>query len=140
MCINNSFYFILQTAVKVETHSCRHAIKPNNKEKNQNPRCIPCTYFYVHPFCVYVNVCITSEYVYYVLSPNLKEKRNFLFCCIFFSLLSFIVLIFCLRVRTLTIKLEQRHSVFAQLRFDSTTRFAMDDEFICEVSHQMRFS
>lgn len=33
-----------QTAVKVETHSCRHAMKSNNKEKNQNLRCIPYDY------------------------------------------------------------------------------------------------
>ncbi|KAK6643587.1 hypothetical protein RUM43_005097 [Polyplax serrata] len=32
------------TAVKVETHSCRHATKPANKEKNQNPKCIPCKF------------------------------------------------------------------------------------------------
>ncbi|XP_060876919.1 receptor-type tyrosine-protein phosphatase kappa isoform X4 [Metopolophium dirhodum] len=33
-----------QAAVKVETHSCRHATKPNNKEKNQNPKCIAYDY------------------------------------------------------------------------------------------------
>jgi hypothetical protein len=35
----------LQTACKVETHSCRHATKAANKEKNQNQKCIPCKYF-----------------------------------------------------------------------------------------------
>lgn len=36
-------FMVLQTATKVETHSCRHAMKPVNKEKNQNQKCIPCT-------------------------------------------------------------------------------------------------
>ncbi|CAD6227442.1 GSCOCG00001126001-RA-CDS, partial [Cotesia congregata] len=31
-----------QSADKVETHLCRHAMKPSNREKNQNQRCIPC--------------------------------------------------------------------------------------------------
>lgn len=35
---------MLQTAVKVETHSCRHATKKANLEKNQNQKCIPCKY------------------------------------------------------------------------------------------------
>lgn len=33
-----------QTAVKVETNSCRHAIKKINLEKNQNQKCIPYDY------------------------------------------------------------------------------------------------
>ncbi|XP_066906293.1 receptor-type tyrosine-protein phosphatase kappa [Halyomorpha halys] len=33
-----------QTAIKVETHSCRHASKAANKEKNQNMKCIPYDY------------------------------------------------------------------------------------------------
>jgi Ca2+/Na+ antiporter len=40
-------YLLLQTACKVETHSCRHATKAANKEKNQNQKCIPCKYFYL---------------------------------------------------------------------------------------------
>ncbi|XP_058795519.1 receptor-type tyrosine-protein phosphatase kappa isoform X1 [Phymastichus coffea] len=33
-----------QTATKVETHSCRHALKQANREKNQNQKCIPYDY------------------------------------------------------------------------------------------------
>ena len=33
-----------QTAVKVETNSCRHATKKSNSMKNQNPKCIPYDY------------------------------------------------------------------------------------------------
>lgn len=33
-----------QTAVKVETNSCRHASRKNNEEKNQNQKCIPYDY------------------------------------------------------------------------------------------------
>ncbi|KAF4528678.1 hypothetical protein B566_EDAN016571 [Ephemera danica] len=33
-----------QTACKVETHSCRHATKSANKEKNQNQKCVPYDY------------------------------------------------------------------------------------------------
>lgn len=33
-----------QTAAKVETNTCRHALKKNNQEKNQNPKCIPYDY------------------------------------------------------------------------------------------------
>ncbi|XP_062132139.1 receptor-type tyrosine-protein phosphatase kappa isoform X1 [Drosophila sulfurigaster albostrigata] len=33
-----------QTAAKVETNTCRHAMKKNNQEKNQNPKCIPYDY------------------------------------------------------------------------------------------------
>ncbi|KAH0553897.1 hypothetical protein KQX54_005628 [Cotesia glomerata] len=32
------------SADKVETHLCRHAMKPSNREKNQNQRCIPYDY------------------------------------------------------------------------------------------------
>ncbi|GLH13773.1 Receptor-type tyrosine-protein phosphatase kappa [Gryllus bimaculatus] len=35
---------VWQSAAKVETHSCRHAMKPANKEKNQNQKCIPYDY------------------------------------------------------------------------------------------------
>ena len=41
-------YSLLQTACKVETHSCRHATKAANKEKNQNQKCIPCKYSFFH--------------------------------------------------------------------------------------------
>ncbi|CAH1394095.1 unnamed protein product [Nezara viridula] len=34
----------MKTAIKVETHSCRHASKTANKEKNQNMKCIPYDY------------------------------------------------------------------------------------------------
>lgn len=37
-------YLILQTAVKVETHACRHATKKTNLHKNQNQKVIPCKY------------------------------------------------------------------------------------------------
>lgn len=33
-----------QTAVKVETNSCKHANRRNNLEKNQNQKCIPYDY------------------------------------------------------------------------------------------------
>lgn len=36
--------FVLQTAVKVETNSCRHALRKNNEQKNQNQKCIPYDY------------------------------------------------------------------------------------------------
>lgn len=35
---------VVQTAVKVETNSCRHALRKNNEQKNQNQRCIPYDY------------------------------------------------------------------------------------------------
>lgn len=38
------FFFYSQTAVKVETNSCRHALRKNNEEKNQNQKCIPYDY------------------------------------------------------------------------------------------------
>ncbi|XP_054279293.1 receptor-type tyrosine-protein phosphatase kappa-like [Macrosteles quadrilineatus] len=62
-----------QTACKVETHSCRHALKPANKEKNQNPKCIPYDYNRVvldkspdMPDSDYVN----ASYVDSLLKPN----------------------------------------------------------------------
>ncbi|XP_018368860.1 PREDICTED: receptor-type tyrosine-protein phosphatase kappa [Trachymyrmex cornetzi] len=62
-----------QTATKVETHSCRHAIKPANKEKNQNQKCIPYDYNRVvletiegEPDSDYVN----ASYVDSILKPN----------------------------------------------------------------------
>ncbi|KAK1120354.1 hypothetical protein K0M31_012337 [Melipona bicolor] len=62
-----------QTATKVETHSCRHATKPANKEKNQNQRCIPYDYNRVvldpiegEPDSDYVN----ASYVDSILKPN----------------------------------------------------------------------
>ncbi|XP_029343535.1 receptor-type tyrosine-protein phosphatase kappa isoform X1 [Acyrthosiphon pisum] len=62
-----------QAAVKVETHSCRHATKPNNKEKNQNPKCIAYDYNRVVldqlpnvPDSDYVN----ASYVDSLLKPN----------------------------------------------------------------------
>ncbi|XP_022184512.1 receptor-type tyrosine-protein phosphatase kappa isoform X2 [Nilaparvata lugens] len=62
-----------QTAIKVETHSCRHATKPDNKEKNQNPKCIPYDYNRVVldpledvPDSDYVN----ASYVDSLLKPN----------------------------------------------------------------------
>lgn len=33
-----------QTAVKVETNTCRHASRKANAHKNQNPKCIPYDY------------------------------------------------------------------------------------------------
>ncbi|XP_063226218.1 receptor-type tyrosine-protein phosphatase kappa [Bacillus rossius redtenbacheri] len=62
-----------QTASKVETHSCRHATKPSNKEKNQNQKCIPYDYNRVVldslediPDSDYVN----ASYVDSLLKPN----------------------------------------------------------------------
>ncbi|XP_029677428.1 receptor-type tyrosine-protein phosphatase kappa isoform X2 [Formica exsecta] len=62
-----------QTATKVETHSCRHATKPANKEKNQNQKCIPYDYNRVvletiegEPDSDYVN----ASYVDSILKPN----------------------------------------------------------------------
>ncbi|XP_046662944.1 receptor-type tyrosine-protein phosphatase kappa-like [Homalodisca vitripennis] len=61
------------TAVKVETHSCRHALKHANKEKNQNPKCIPYDYNRVvldpipdMPDSDYIN----ASYVDSLLKPN----------------------------------------------------------------------
>ncbi|KOC69840.1 Receptor-type tyrosine-protein phosphatase T, partial [Habropoda laboriosa] len=61
------------TATKVETHSCRHAMKPSNKEKNQNQKCIPYDYNRVvldtiegEPDSDYVN----ASYVDSILKPN----------------------------------------------------------------------
>ncbi|KAK7864317.1 hypothetical protein R5R35_009570 [Gryllus longicercus] len=62
-----------QSAAKVETHSCRHAMKPANKEKNQNQKCIPYDYNRVvldpmvdTPDSDYVN----ASYVDSLLKPN----------------------------------------------------------------------
>ncbi|BES90224.1 phosphatase [Nesidiocoris tenuis] len=62
-----------QTAVKVETQSCRHASKPGNKEKNQNPKCIAYDYNRVVleavegvPDSDYIN----ASYVDSLLTPN----------------------------------------------------------------------
>ncbi|XP_072156410.1 receptor-type tyrosine-protein phosphatase kappa isoform X2 [Bemisia tabaci] len=62
-----------QTAVKVETHSCRHACKPANAPKNQNPKCIPYDYNRVVldtiddiPDSDYIN----ASYVDSLLKPN----------------------------------------------------------------------
>lgn len=62
-----------QTACKVESHSCRHATKPANREKNQNQKCIPYDYNRVvlepvedTPDSDYVN----ASYVDSLLKPN----------------------------------------------------------------------
>nr|CAD7427040.1 unnamed protein product [Timema monikensis] len=62
-----------RTACKVETHSCRHAMKTSNKEKNQNQKCIPYDYNRVvlepleeTPDSDYVN----ASYVDSLLKPN----------------------------------------------------------------------
>ncbi|KAI5710062.1 hypothetical protein M8J76_004469 [Diaphorina citri] len=62
-----------QTACKVETHSCRHATKNANKEKNQNQKCIPYDYNRVVldsiediPDSDYIN----ASYVDSLLMPN----------------------------------------------------------------------
>ncbi|XP_015175077.1 PREDICTED: receptor-type tyrosine-protein phosphatase mu isoform X1 [Polistes dominula] len=62
-----------QTAAKVESHSCRHATKPVNKEKNQNQKCIPYDYNRVVLDTIegetdsdYVN----ASYVDSILKPN----------------------------------------------------------------------
>lgn len=62
-----------QTACKVETHSCRHATKAANKEKNQNQKCIPYDYNRVvleplddTPDSDYIN----ASYVDSLLKPN----------------------------------------------------------------------
>lgn len=41
---STSFTLKSQTAVKVETSTCRHATRKNNLEKNQNQKCIPYDY------------------------------------------------------------------------------------------------
>ncbi|XP_071454736.1 receptor-type tyrosine-protein phosphatase kappa [Hetaerina americana] len=62
-----------QTACKVESHSCRHATKPANREKNQNQKCIPYDYNRVvletledTPDSDYIN----ASYVDSLLKPN----------------------------------------------------------------------
>ncbi|KAK0094149.1 hypothetical protein PV326_011718 [Microctonus aethiopoides] len=62
-----------QSAAKVETHLCRHAMKPANREKNQNQRCIPYDYNRVvldtingQPDTDYIN----ASYVDSLLKPN----------------------------------------------------------------------
>ncbi|XP_031622627.1 receptor-type tyrosine-protein phosphatase kappa isoform X1 [Contarinia nasturtii] len=62
-----------QTAVKVETNSCRHALRKNNEQKNQNQKCIPYDYNRVVldkldgvPDSDYVN----ASYVDSLLKPN----------------------------------------------------------------------
>ncbi|XP_026473499.1 receptor-type tyrosine-protein phosphatase kappa isoform X1 [Ctenocephalides felis] len=62
-----------QTAVKVETHSCRHATKKTNLDKNQNQKCIPYDYNRVvldplegEPDSDYIN----ASYVDSLLKPN----------------------------------------------------------------------
>ncbi|XP_062547580.1 receptor-type tyrosine-protein phosphatase kappa isoform X2 [Armigeres subalbatus] len=62
-----------QTAVKVETNTCRHATRKANAHKNQNPKCIPYDYnrvvlgkFENIPDTDYVN----ASYVDSLLKPN----------------------------------------------------------------------
>ncbi|KAI5636097.1 protein-tyrosine phosphatase domain-containing protein [Phthorimaea operculella] len=62
-----------QTAVKVETHSCRHATKKNNAHKNQNQKVIPYDYNRVvldtierEPDSDYIN----ASYIDSILKPN----------------------------------------------------------------------
>ncbi|XP_055320351.1 receptor-type tyrosine-protein phosphatase U isoform X2 [Sitodiplosis mosellana] len=62
-----------QTAVKVETNSCRHALRKNNEQKNQNQKCIPYDYNRVVldkidgvPDSDYIN----ASYVDSLLKPN----------------------------------------------------------------------
>ncbi|CAH1640174.1 unnamed protein product [Spodoptera littoralis] len=62
-----------QTAVKVETHSCRHATKKTNSHKNQNQKVIPYDYNRVvletvdrEPDSDYIN----ASYIDSILKPN----------------------------------------------------------------------
>ncbi|XP_058177653.1 receptor-type tyrosine-protein phosphatase kappa [Anopheles ziemanni] len=62
-----------QTAVKVETNSCKHALRKANALKNQNPKCIPYDYNRVvldkydnTPDSDYIN----ASYVDSLLKPN----------------------------------------------------------------------
>ncbi|XP_037044078.1 receptor-type tyrosine-protein phosphatase kappa isoform X2 [Bradysia coprophila] len=50
-----------QTAVKVETNSCKHGCRKNNEEKNQNQKCIP--YDYNRVVLEKVGRIVDSDYI-----------------------------------------------------------------------------
>lgn len=56
-----SFFLVFQTAIKVETNTCRHATRKNNMEKNQNQKCIP--YDYNRVVLDKIDRAVDSDYV-----------------------------------------------------------------------------
>lgn len=82
-----------QTAVKVETNSCKHALRKANALKNQNPKCIPYDYNRVvldkydnTPDSDYINASYVDVSKLLALALSLRFRHNRLCVCVFFFL------------------------------------------------------